>query len=343
MWKRCSAISILLLAAASVTAGDNDRFLPADAAVVARFRVQALLDVPALQGDKEGMETAQKLLGRILSDYDSVRKHLTAAGIEINRDVATITTAISDEGEPDTGFVVLEGAFDPVQFRRACEAAANNPDSGLKLIRIGAHDVCSIAAAGRREPSFACLVDKSTILGTASKEKLEAALQLVGAGQTGPPKDAEALLHLLDAKQHLSLAGKRSAVAKLLDRGNLPLGELLIPLLEGIETLQCGLTLGKECEVVLHFGTKDEKTAKAFFQQTTLLLAAARGVVAAKAKDDEQFVPLTALMKGLRTGMEGTTVVWRSRLPLNLAEKVLRKLASQGPPRNNWTSCCSGH
>jgi hypothetical protein len=328
MWKRYSALLILLLATASVTADDNDRFLPADAAVVARFRVQALLDVPALHDDKEGLATAQKLLGRILSDYDTVRKHLTAAGIDINRDVAIVTTAISEEGEPDTGFVVLEGAFDPFQFRKASEAAANKPDSGLKLIRIGAYEVCSIAA-GRREPLFACLVDKSTILGAATREKLEAALQLVGTGHAGPPKEAAALLHLLDTKQHLSLAGRRSAVAKLLNRGSLPLGELLLPLLESIETLQCGLTLGKECEVVLRFGTKDEKAAKAFFQQTTLLLAAARGVVAAKAKEDVQFAPLTALLKGLHTGMEGTTVVWRSRLPLDLAEKVLRKLASQ--------------
>jgi hypothetical protein len=98
------------------------------------------------------------------------------------------------------------------------------------------------------------------------------------------------------------------------------------PILEGADTVQGGLTLGKECEVVFRFGTKDEKAAKQFFKTTTLILAAARGAINKLAKENMDYVPLAELVKGLRTGVEGMTVVWRAQVSLTTAEKLLQNL-----------------
>ena len=77
---------------------------------------------------------------------------------------------------------------------------------------------------------------------------------------------------------------------------------------------------------MMRFGTKDEKSAKQFFQQTTIVLAAARGVIAKMAKDDPDYLPVQELMKGLRTSVDGTSVVWRSQVSLATAEKLLKSL-----------------
>src|SRR5262245_34985854 len=314
-------IAVLLLACRPVVAGENDKYLPAGTGILLRIDVQGLLEAPSLKNDKDALQRAQKMIDGLLADYDSVRKHMTAAGIDIYRDVTTITTAMPNDGDPDKAFVIMEGRFDPAQFRKAAEAAAAKPEEGVKLLKIGAQDAVQLALPGRDEPIYACLVDQGTLLGAGNKDQLAGALK-----QTAVGKDVQALLPLLDAKQHVSFAGTRAAMVKLLDHTNVPFGDALGPILEGADTLRGGLVLGTECEVLLRFGTKDEKSAKQFFQQTTLVLAAARGVIAKMAKEDASYVPVQELMKGLRTSMDGNTVVWRSQVSLATAEKLLKSL-----------------
>jgi hypothetical protein len=320
------AFAALLLPAPALQARETDRLLPPDTAIILRLDVKALLDAPSLKDDKDALQQAKKIIDGLLAGYDSIRAHMTAAGIDVYRDVAVMTTAIPGDGDPDRAFVVLEGNFDPVQFQKAAEAASRKPDSGLKLIKIGTHDVCEMTLPGREQPLFACLIDKTTILGAGNKDKLAAALELVGKPKAEPPKDAQALLKLLEDKQHLSIAGQRPAVAKMLQHTNLPLGDLLVPVLEGSDTLAGGVNLGKECDLVLRFGCRDDKAAKLYYQQTTLVLAAARGLIAKMAKDNPDYAPLQELMKALKTTTEGPSVVWRSQLSLASAEKLLQNL-----------------
>jgi hypothetical protein len=323
MLKRSAVLlTIALLGAApSLPAGEADKYLPADSAILLRLDVKGLLASPALKDDKDALDRAKKLIDTLLAGYDGVRKHMNAAGIDVYRDVATLTTAAPGDGDFDKGFVVLEGTFDPAKFKKAAEDAAAKQGEGVKLLKVGPHDVVSIALPGRDEPLYACLVDKNTLVGAGTKDKLAAALK-----QDAVAKDVKPLQALLDAKQHLTFAGTRPSMVKLLEKTNLPFGDVLGPILEGAETVSGGVTYGKECEFVMRFGAKDEKAAKQFFQQTTIVLAAARGLVAKKAKEDPDYVPLQELMKGLKTKQEGTTVVWRSHVSPATAERLLQSL-----------------
>src|SRR5437667_3314535 len=113
MSPRMIAFSVLavLLACRPLAAGENDKYLPADTGILLRIDVQALLQAPSLKSDKDALDRAQKMIDGLLADYDSVRKHMTAAGIDIYRDVTTLTTAMPNDGDPDKAFVVMEGKF----------------------------------------------------------------------------------------------------------------------------------------------------------------------------------------------------------------------------------------
>jgi hypothetical protein len=316
----------LWLPASSLDATDGDKYLPADTAVVLRVDVKSALAAPALKDDKDGRQKAQAFLEQLLADYEPLHKHLASAGLDVFRDIGTITTAMPRDADFSKAFAVLEGTFDPARFKKAAEDAAAKPESGLKLIKIGAHDVIEIALPSRAEPVYAFLVDKSTLLGAASKEKMTAALKLVGTDKAEPPKEVQVLVQLLDPKQHFGFAGTRPAVAKLMQRSKEPLAETLELLLEGADTVQGGLTLGNECDIVFRFTTKDQKTAKQFRQNTNLALAALRGVMPMKVKADPAYAPLAEWLRGLQTSLDGTTVVWRSKVSLKTAEKMMKNL-----------------
>jgi hypothetical protein len=327
MFRCCTLVALLACCAAQpLHAADIDKFLPADTAVVLRLDVKSMRDTPALQDDKEALQKGRAFIDRVLLEYDAVRKHMTSAGIDVYRDIATITTAMPGDGDPDKAFVVLEGTFDPARFRKTAEAEAAKPDSGLKLVKIAGHDVVQVDFPGREEPLYAFLVDKSTLLGAGSRAKIETALKQIDNDKAEPAKDVRALVQQLDAKQHFGFAGTRTAMAKLLERSNQPFGDVFGQIFEGADNIQGGLTLGKECTIVFRFTARDEKSAKQFFQNTTFALAAVRGLVAKRAKEDAEFVPLAELLKELRTGLEGTTVVWRSKVSLASADKLVRNL-----------------
>src|SRR5205807_4810070 len=107
------AVVLLLGVHGPLAAGENDKYLPADTGILLRIDVQALLQVPSLKSDKDALEKARKMIDGLLADYDSVRKHMAAARIDIYRDVTTITTAMPNDGDPDKAFVVMDGKFDP--------------------------------------------------------------------------------------------------------------------------------------------------------------------------------------------------------------------------------------
>jgi hypothetical protein len=139
-----------------------------------------------------------------------------------------------------------------------------------------------------------------------------------------PPKEIETLVKLLESKQHFGFAGTRPAVARMFQRGNQPIGDALSEIFEGADSVQAGFSVGKDCDIVFRFAAKDERGAKQFFQTTTIALAALRGVVAKNAKENSDAVPFAEFVKELRTGREGNTVVWRSKMSFTSAAKLLK-------------------
>jgi hypothetical protein len=321
---RYAALLALLLTTPAL-AGENDRYLPENTELVLRLQVRDLLDVPALKNDKDTLARAKKLVLRLASDYEQALQHLDAAGVDLYRDVQTVTVALPGDADGNKAFLVVEGKFDPAKFQAAAEAAAKKPDGGLKVVQVAGRPVYELKLPGLGQPVFVCLVDESTLLAAGGKDRLAAALGKV-KDKGEAPKKVQPLLKLLDGKQHLGFAGTRAAMVKVLAGLPLPQADLLPAVLEEAETIHGGFVVGKEAEMVLRFTTRDEKTARQFFQQLTLVVAVARGAINQKAKEDARYVPLAEAMKTLRTGVEDNAVVWRAQMSLVAAEKLLEGL-----------------
>jgi hypothetical protein len=318
---RVTALLTLAISTSSVYAGDSDKYLPADSEFIVRLSVRQILDAPALKDDKDALPRAKKIVEQLLADYEPALKHLDAAGVDLYRDITTLTLALAGDADPENAFLILDGKFDPAKF----QAAAKKPAAGLKVIKLAGRDVFELKLPGLDQPVFACLLDEKTLVAGGKKDSIAAAVAKT-KDKTEPAKKVQTLLALLDAKQHLSFAGTRPVTVKLLGMLQLPFGDQLPMLLQDAEAIHGGLTIGKEVDLTVRFPTRDEKTARQFFQQMTIVVAVARGVIAKEAKKDKGLLPLVELMKTLRTGVEGTAVVWRAQLSLAAAEKLLESL-----------------
>jgi hypothetical protein len=318
---RVTAMLALVVSTSPVCAGESDKFLPADSEFIVRLNIRQILDAPALKNDKDALPRAKKLVEQLLAGYEPALKHLDAAGVDLYRDIAALTMALAGDADAEKAFLILDGKFDPARF----QAPAKKPAAGLKVIKLAGHDVYELELPGLDQPVFACLLDEATLVASGRKDSVAAAIAKT-KNKTEPAKKVQSLLAMLDGKQHLSFAGTRPAMVKLLGMLQLPFSDQLPALLEDADAIHGGLTIAKEVDLMVRFPTRDEKTARQFFQQMTIVVAVARGVIAKEAKKDKGLEPLVELMKTLRTGVEGTAVVWRAQLSLAAAEKLLENL-----------------
>jgi hypothetical protein len=322
---RIAALVALLAGTSTAYAAESDKYLPADTELVIRLNVRQMLDTPALKNDKDALERTRKIVQRLLADYEPALKHLDAGGVDVYRDLTALTMALPGDSDTDKAFIVLDGKFDPAKLQAAAEAAAKKPDAGLKIVKLAGRDVYELKLPSLDQPVIACVLDGSTLVASGRKNHIAAAVAKLKE-KADPPKKLQPLLALLDDKQHLSFAGTRGATVKLLESLQLPFSDTLPALLEDADAVHGGLVIGKDVDLTIRFLTRDEKTARQFFQQMTIVVAVARGAIAKKAKEDASYVPLVELMKTLRTGVEENTVVWRAQLTLALTEKLLGNL-----------------
>jgi hypothetical protein len=312
---------IVVLVTGSLQATESDRYLPADTEFILRLNIGQMLEAPALKNDKEALQKAKKIVHKRLADYDAALKRLVSAEVDFYRDISTLTAALPGDADPEKIFVLMDGKFDAEKF----QAAAKKPTSGLKVIKLSGREVYEFALPGLDQPIFACLLDESTLAATSRKAKLADALAKAKE-KAEPAKKVQPLVALLDGKHHLSFAGTRAVMVKLLAQLQLPFGDALPVILEDADTIHGGLTIGKEVDLTLRFQTRDEKTARQFLQQMTIVVAVARGAIAKEAKEDKRYLPLVELMKTLRTGVEGTAVAWRAQMKLDSAASLLENL-----------------
>jgi hypothetical protein len=322
---RTITLMALLLCTTSVCAADSDKYLPSDTELLVRVNVRQLLDAPAVKNDKDVQQRAKKIVEQLLTDYRPAMKHLDDAGVDLYRDITALTAALPADADVEKAFIIVDGKFDPAKLQAVAQAAAKKPNTDLKIIQLAGRDVYELNLAKLDQPVFVCVLDGSTLLASGRKDHLAAAMAKAKE-KVEPPKKVQPLLALLDGKQHLGIAATRGAAVKLLDMLQLPFSDALPAILEDAEAVHGGFVVGKDVDVTIRFLTKDEKTARQFFQQMTIVVAVARGVIAKKAKEDANYVPVAELMKTLRTGVEESSVVWRAQLPLASAEKLLENL-----------------
>ncbi len=161
----CIALVVPPLSAAP----SPDPLTPADAEVIVCVNVRQMLRTPVVQ--KHALDPLKLLLQR----NEELRQLLTAAGLDLLKDVDTI--GLSTSGNPTHSgklLAVVRGKFDPAKTRTAAGDYARKHPGRLKSLREGELALWEITSDNKSY--FAAFADKDTLVMTTTKEDTAAAV-----------------------------------------------------------------------------------------------------------------------------------------------------------------------
>ena len=297
------------------------KYLPDDTEIILNLNLKQILDSDLVKAQKDILaQVKQQVENNIPGEAD---KYLKAVGFDLFRDLVSITVALPGKKDPDASFIIIEGTFHPTKFYDAAAQAAKDHPDHLKITKSGEFKVLEIQAEGKT--AYITMINKTTILGCAQKERMTTALErAAGNGKASLKKSVKDLLKTVNAKQSISGIATGNALAKHLEDAPVPNADKIGPALQGIEGLSGALTVGKDIQFQLGIGTKNEDTAKDFAQKVNGGLVFAKLILAQKAKEDMKFLPLVDVLNTLRAEAKNSALVVRAEISVENIEKLIK-------------------
>lgn len=327
MVRRASLVAValsLLWAAGSARAVDPKLF-PNDTEFVLRVNLKQIMESELVKAQKEFLDQAKGLLEQRIGDNPG-QKYLKEAGFDPLKDLHAVTVAGPGSKDLNQGCIILEGRFEPAKFNAAVEKAAKDSPDLLKVSKAGNASIYEISPPGERQV-FAALAGETTLIVTPTKEALMDALaRAQGTKRSNMKKEFKALLETLTDKQSIGVAATGAALGKLMENSNDPNAAAAAQLVQTIEGLSGAITIRKDIQFQLGVNAADEATAKQMAQLGNGGLFAIRNMAAAKAKEDEKFAPLVDIAKTLRLSTQGSNILLRGEVSLDVIEKLMKNL-----------------
>jgi hypothetical protein len=327
--RRVCQVAVVLalgaLAISTVRAADP-KYFPNDTEIILTVNVKQILESELVKSNKEAVNQAKAQLENQAGDNPAL-KHLKAAGFDVFRDLQSIT--IASNGDKETAAIIIEGKFNTAKFTTAAEEIARGSNEVVKISKVGTQTIYEITPPGGHG-GFACLVDGKILLATTSKDALtEALARAAGPKKVSLKKEFAVLLDTVNDKQSISFAATGAALAKLIDNAPIPNGEAVSAALRDIDGLSGAVTAGKDLQFQLGVGAKDEAGAKKMAQDGTGMLLGVQFLVAQQAKKDEKFVPVVDIVKSLRITNQGSNVLLRGTVTVDVIEKLMKMVPGQ--------------
>jgi hypothetical protein len=317
-----AVVTAVLLSARLGRAAELDPYLPEDTESVLNVNVRQILDSALIK--KNLLSMAQEAL----RGNDQVQDVLKDLEFDPFKDLDRISVASPGGTEKDRGLIIVHGRFKVAKFKAKAEEVAKNDGEHLKIHKVlgGKHLLYEVNVPESDDPLFVALAGEDTILVSPGKDYVIDALKKIGKSEKPALKDkkVQALLEKLDARQSLSLAMvKNPDIKKALD--NLP-GDIKA-MIEKVQALGGGLTIGDEVKMELVVTTKNARDAKELRDSAKAGLNLILGFAAAFTQNDAgpeaEFV--VELIKSLRVTSNGQAVVVKGRISSDLIEDTIKK------------------
>src|SRR5207253_1867813 len=139
-------------------------------------------------------------------------------------------------------------------------------------------------------------------------------------------KEFAALLDTVNDKQSINFVGTGAALAKLIENLPVPNGDAAAGALQNIDGISGAITIKKEVQFQLGVNAKDEAGAKKMAQDGTGMLLGVQFLVAQQAKQDAKFAPVVDIVKTLRITNQGSNVILRGTVSLDVIEKLMKNI-----------------
>ncbi len=318
------ALVVGLIPAASLRAVDPN-LLPADTEFLFSINIRQAIDSDVAKNNKDLVEKIRQDVSKKIEENGSFKKFITKAGIDLGKNIDSVTVASDGSQELDSGFIVLSGSFDSDKIYTASEEAAKESNESFKISKLGDHRMMEITVKNEKTV-FASVIRDKHLVAAPTKEQLVGAIGRLTAAKVANFKPSfRATLATLPANPTVSIVATADAFAKMV-KNNPRVPAQVIDQLANFEGASFGISLGKKVEMLASINAKDADSA----MQTKFLLDFVLGTLKGQAQNaaqaDEKLAPLAAMAKTLVSGINGSTITIRGEATQENIEALVKLL-----------------
>lgn len=321
----CLALIVAPLVSLPARAADP-KYLPGDTELIVTINFKQIMDSALVQKQKDALDQAKALLENAIQGQDEAQRYLKNAGFDIFRDLISVTIGMPPGKDPENGFIIIEGDFNPAKFNSAAEDAARDHPGILKVTSEGNQKIYEVSAPNGKQVFISLAQKKNLLIASGRDNLLQAIARGEGTSSKGGLKgNVKRLTQATNAKQSFSFVATGNLLSKALEENRkIPNAEAVAPLLQAIDGLSGAVTVGKDIQFQLGIGTSDTEKAQQLAQGANLGLFTVRTIIANKAKEDEKFAPLVDVAKTMRITTQGSNIVFRADVSAEVLEKLIK-------------------
>lgn len=301
------------------------KFLPEDTEIVVTVNFRQILNSELVKAQKEAIGQARAMLEQQMPA--EAQKWLKKAGVDLFKDLDSVTIALPAKKDVKDVLVVVEGSFQADKLYGTAAEAAKEFAGVIKVTGAGEQKLVEVTPPDKGDGMFVALAGNKALLAGSTKAGVTGALTRGGA-QEKPKlkKEILALLETTGPKQSVSAVATGKALAKLLENAKLPDGQAqaIAPALQAIEGLSAALTITKDLQFQIGIGTKDNETANNLAKGANFGILLIKGVVAQKAQEDQKLMPLVDIVNTLRVTTMNSSVLFRGEATLDNIDKLIK-------------------
>ncbi len=310
----------LFAVGASARAGDVDRYLPDDTAMVVSVNVRQIVESDLFKKYVE--ESAREAL----KNNDEVQDALKDLGVDPFTDVDRVIAARPSGVDKDRGLVIVHGHFDLDKFKDTAERAAKEHPDVVKVLKAsdGAGDkfpVYEVTPNEQSPPIFITLPNKSTVLVSPGKDYVVDAVKREAAGDKPKLKNADmqGLLERMNDKQGVSVAMVGSALTE-------GASQEVKDLFAKVDAVGGGVSIGDEIKLEIAVSAKDADDAKDIKDAIGNGLKQAKLLLAALAfGDNPKVAALLDFANSVHVSVKEKTVLLKGAVSADAIEDAFKK------------------
>lgn len=315
---------VLASLVAMPAAAADPKYLPSETELIVTVNVKQILDSALVKKQKNGVDQAKALLEAKLQEKPEVRDYLKAVGFDLFRDLISISVGLPPGKDPENGFVILEGQFNPGKFETASEDAVRQHPNVFSVSTVGKQKIFEAKSPDGKQ-IFLNLAHGKNLLISSNRETLVQAIAR-GEGSSsrgGLTGTVKRLAEATNNTQSFSFVATGNLLAKAMNQQRVPNAEALMPILQSIDGISGAVTINQDVQIQLGVGTSDAETAQklSFGAQGGLLFL--RNIIDAQAKKDDKFAPLVEVAKTMRIITQGSNIVFRAELSMEVIDKLM--------------------
>ena len=281
-----TAMAALLpfLAAAFGRAAEVDALLPKETEFVVQINVKQLLESTIVKRVvAAGTKQAQN--GKDAKKFADAQKLLADLGFDPMQDVERVTLGIWGTGKDDgQAILIARGTFDSAKIKDAADAAAKDTADKVSIVKEGERELIKLTGDDGK-PNYIVVVEGKLLISGSDKKSVAATAELAASSEKPKPvlnKELTALVLKQDAKASLFACGITAGKFDAIKGDFAPLanlgvdGEKIKAGIGKMGTFALAIAVGKEVNVSLKMGMKDDDSADDFAAEFSKLVTAAK-------------------------------------------------------------------